>query len=524
MHADLPLSMADDLEYNSRWHGAELAYIEEERSLTHRQLLSRGLRLGSAIYEAGLRHQDRIGVLAMNCIEYGEVVASAQCSGFVLATVNFRLAPPEIAYIINDGRPKILFFEAQYLAVVEQLRSHLPSVDVYVCIGGEASWAENYEKFIARGDEVGPPIRSREEDIFCLIYTSGTTGRPKGCIWGQREFRKTAAMSAFKTELQQPDRIMLVMPMFHKGGLAMSQSQLAVGGTCCLFRQFDANALLAAIHRDKISIVYLAPTMVQMLLEQPGVEEADLSSVRTVMYSAAPMPLPVLKRAMELFPGCGFVNLYGQTEICTFSLSSTQHRPFGDERDIKRLTSVGKPHGNHVQVRIVDEDDNDCPVGVPGEILARSGAMLRGYWNNHSASLEALRNGWVHTGDVGKLDEDGFLYLVDRKKDVIISGGENIYSREVEDAVVTHPAVSECAVIGIPDEKWGESVCAVITLRPGRYVADQELIEYVRTRIAGYKKPKYIITLDELPKLVTGKVNKLELRQRYALKQEAPAV
>jgi len=516
MHPDLPLSLADDLETNARWHGTELAYVEGERNITHQQLLASAKKLGSALYRAQLRHQDRVGILAMNCIEYGTVIAAAQFSGFILSPVNFRLAAPEIAYIVNDGAPKILFFEAQYLPMIESLRSQLPSIETYVCIGANADWAISYEEFLASGDSNGPPLRSKPADIFCLIYTSGTTGRPKGCIWGQQEFRKTAGMCATKTELQQPDRIMLVMPLFHKGGLSMSQGQLCVGGTVCLYREFDPAKILAAIARDKLTMVYLAPTMVQMLLEQPGIQNADLSSVRTLLYSAAPMPLPVLKRALELFPGCGFINLYGQTEICCFGLTSTQHLPYGTEREQHRLLSVGKPNHNNIQARIVDENGETCGVNEPGEIVARSGAMFRGYWNNHPATLETLRDGWVHTGDVGKVDEDGFLYLVDRKKDVIISGGENIYSREVEEAALTHPSVSECAVIGIPDDTWGESVCAVITLAPGQTVSEAELIEHVRSQIASYKKPKQVIVIDALPKLVTGKINKLELRHRFA--------
>jgi acyl-CoA synthetase (AMP-forming)/AMP-acid ligase II len=255
--------------------------------------------------------------------------------------------------------------------------------------------------------------------------------------------------------------------------------------------------------------------MVQMVLDHPYVNDADLSSVRTIIYSAAPMSVPVLKNAIGVFDGCKFFNLFGQSEICMFCLSSEQHRPDGDEKDRKRLGSVGKPYPN-LLAKVIDEDGNECPPNVPGEIVAKSGAMFRGYWNNHPATLETLRNGWCHTGDMGKFDDDGFLYLVDRKKDMIITGGENVYSREVEEALVQHPTVSECAVIGIPDPKWGENVCAVITLKKGQTVTDKELIEHTRSLIASYKKPKRIIVVDELPKLVTGKVNKIELRNRYA--------
>jgi acyl-CoA synthetase (AMP-forming)/AMP-acid ligase II len=515
MHDYLPLSFADDLETNARWYANEPAYVQPHRQITHAQLLGNARRLSSALYELGIRGQDRVGILAMNSIEFGEVIAATQWAGYILATVNFRLAPPEIRHIINDGAPKVLFFDAQYLAVVDALRPELDSVKTYVCIGGNAPWAVDYATFIAVGNVAGPPIRAREEDLCCLIYTSGTTGRPKGCLWGHRELRQLVQVDNWLCDMQPPDRVLIVMPMFHTGGLVISLSQHVRGGAAYLHRQFVPAEILKAIERDRLTILLLAPTMVQMLLDQPGIDAADLSSVRTIIYSAAPMPVPVLKRAIEIFRGCGFVNLFGQTEICMFCLSPQQHRPDGTEQERKRLGSVGKPYPN-LFARILDEAGNECAPGVPGEIVAKSSAMFRGYWNNHTATLETIRDGWCHTGDMGKIDADGYLYLVDRKKDMIITGGENVYSREVEEAILQHPAVSECAVIGLADPKWGEQVCAIVTLRPNGSVTEAELIEHTRPLIASYKKPKKVIVAAELPKLVTGKVNKVELRRRYA--------
>ena len=515
MHPYLPLSFADDLERNARWCPDHPAYVQGERRISHSQLLARGKRLGSALYKVGVRNQDRVGILAMNSIEYGEVIAATQWAGFILATVNFRLAAPEMAWIINDGAPRVLLFEAQYLDVIEQLRDELTSVETYVCIDGQADWAMSYEAFIATGDDAGPPCRAREDDIFCLIYTSGTTGRPKGCIWGHRELRQLVQVDAWLVDLQAPDRILIVMPMFHVGGLVLSLSQHVRGGTAHLYRQFEPEEIIRGIERDKLTVLLLAPTMVQMLLDHPAIAGADLSSVRTILYSAAPMPSPVLRRAIEVFDGCGFVNLFGQTEICMFCLSPLQHKPNGSEAERRQLSSVGQPYPN-LEARILDDDCNDCPVGVPGEIVARSGAMFRGYWNNSVATVQTLRNGWVHTGDMGRIDEDGFLYLVDRKKDMIISGGENIYSREVEETLLQHPAISEAAVIGIPDPVWGENVCAVLVLKTGASAAEQDIIRHCQSLMASYKKPKVIHFVPELPKLVTGKINKMELRKRYA--------
>lgn len=515
MHGYLSHSFADHLEKNARWHGDHPAYVQGHRQLTHRQLLARARQLSSALYDLGVRNQDRVGMLAMNSIEYGEVIAASQWAGFVLATVNFRLAAKEIAWIINDGAPKVLFFEAQYLPMIEALRSELSSVEHYICIDGRADWALGYEAFLAGGDPHGPPCRAREEDVHCLIYTSGTTGRPKGCIWGHREFLQLVRLDAWFSGMQQPDRILIVMPMFHVGGMVLSLSMHVMGGTVYLQREFKPADVIAAIENHGITTLHMAPTMVQMLLEHPGIDIANLTSVRTMLYSAAPMPSPLLLRAMEAFGGCGFVNLYGQTEVSPIAMTPAQHKPHGTETERRRLTSIGQPYPS-MEVRIVDESGQDCALGEPGELIVRGTAMFRGYWNNSVATLETLRDGWVHTGDVARVDGDGYVYLVDRKKDVIISGGENIYSREVEEAILQHPAVSECAVIGLPDPMWGEQVCAIVTLRAGTQVTEQELIDHCRLEIAGYKKPGRVVFTDELPKLVTGKINKQVLRSIYA--------
>jgi acyl-CoA synthetase (AMP-forming)/AMP-acid ligase II len=489
------------------------AYLCGDRRLSHAGLLARARRLASALARAGVNHQDRVSVLSMNSIEFGEVMAAGHGSGFIVATVNFRLAPPEISYIVNDSAPRALIFEAQYLALIGQLRPQLTSVELYVCVGGESDWARDYEAFLASGDAEGPPFTAREDDIACLLYTSGTTGRPKGCILGQREMRCLAQTMTNEMRSGSADRILLVMPLFHIGAMAMAMGIHFRGGTAVLHRQFEPAAALRSIEGDRITILHLAPTLVQMLLDQPGAETADFSSVRTVVYSAAPMTQPLLRRALELLPNAGFLNLYGQTEVITSGLPRELHRPDGSERERGFMRSVGHPFPN-TQVRIVDEQGRDCAAGVPGEIVVKTASIFRGYWNNHAATLEALRDGFCHTGDVGKFDDDGLLYLVDRKKDVIISGGENIYSREVEDAVLQHPAVSECAVIGIPDAQWGESVCAVVVLKPGSTLTENDVVEHTRARIASYKKPKRVLFVAEIPKLPTGKVNKVELRKR----------
>ena len=241
---------------------------------------------------------------------------------------------------------------------------------------------------------------------------------------------------------------------------------------------------------------------------------ADLSSVRTILYSAAPMPSTVLLRAIEVFDGCGFVNLFGQTEICMFCLSPLQHKPSGSEAERRQLTSVGQPYPN-LEAKILDDDGNECPVGVAGEIVARSGAMFRGYWNNSVATVETLRNGWVHTGDMGRIDEDGFLYIVDRTKDMIVTGGENVYPAEVESALMSHPAIADVAVIGVPHEKWGETVKAIVVKKADVAVTEAEIIEFSKGLLARFKCPTSVDWIDALPRNPSGKILKKDLRAPY---------
>lgn len=516
MRAHLPLTLGDTLELNAQHFADTAAYVVGDRRLSHRELLIRARRLGTALEALGVRKQDRVSMLAMNCIEYGEVLAAGQLSGIIIATVNFRLAAPEMAFILKDSAPRVLIFEAQYLPTIEALRSELPGIEHYICIDGEAEWAQSYQAFVAGGDPAGPSFRASEDDIACLIYTSGTTGRPKGCIWGQREYRQMAHTLSNEQRTGSADKALLVMPMFHIGAMAI---QLAIhfrGGTVYLHRLFDPVTLLADTVRERVTLLHLAPTMVQMLLEQPGIETLDLSALKKIIYSAAAMPGPVLQRGMQLLGKDVFLQFYGQSEAIITGLQPEQHRPDGSERERRWLTSVGHAFPNTL-LKIVDEQGTELPRGEAGEVAVMSTAIARGYWNNHPGTLETFRQGWCHTGDMGRLDEDGFLYLVDRKKDMIISGGENIYSREVEEAVLLHAAVSECAVIGIPDSKWGEAVCAIVVLRSGQQLSEAALIEHTRAQIASYKKPKKIIFVTELPKLPTGKINKIELRQLYAI-------
>jgi acyl-CoA synthetase (AMP-forming)/AMP-acid ligase II len=510
------LALGDTLVRNATWFADTPAYVADGRVLTHAQLLARAARLTSALADAGVRRQDRVSLLGRNSIEFGEVLAAGQLSGIVIATVNFRLAGPEIASIVADAGPRVLIADAEYLPLIAAHRASFPGVELVVGIGApSAGEVVGYEDFMAAAPSDDPPYLARPEDIALLVYTSGTTGRPKGCILGQRETRRAAATMNVEIRTGSEDRILLVMPLFHIGAMFMGLGAHFRGGTAVLHRQFDPAAALDAIAVEWVTVLHLAPTMLQTLVDAAAARPGALARVQTVVYSAAPVTGPTLAAAMGAMPGAGFLNLYGQTEVVSTGLPREFHVANGDERSRRRLLSVGMPFPGN-ELRIAREDGSECPAGEAGEVCIRSAAMFRGYWNDSAATAEVLRDGWCHTGDIGTLDSDGLLYLVDRKKDVIISGGENVYSLEVEECLLAHPSVGQVAVIGVPDNKWGEAVSAVIVPASDAPVVPFDLQEHVRSRLAGFKAPRHVFVTDQLPVLATGKIDKKRLRARYA--------
>jgi acyl-CoA synthetase (AMP-forming)/AMP-acid ligase II len=505
-------TLASILEGNARNYADSIAFAFEGARVSHADYLARGKQLASAWSKLGLAKQERIAVMSRNRLEICEVYAASEVGGFITATISFRFAAPEIAYIVNDSLPRILVFEEEFIATIDSIRASLSSVEHFVCIGNPPEWATRYDDVFQTGDPSFSAV-VEETDICSIIYTSGTTGRPKGVMLTHGG--KVACANSISSLMAAgpSDRILLMMPMFHVGAKDMSLGQSWRAGAIYLHRDFDAELILRTIQEERITITHMAPTMIQMLLDHPKFDDYDVSSLRMIVYSAAAMPTALLRRGLAKL-GPVFLQLYGQTEGSGIVLPIEAHLPDGDDRDRRRLQSIGIPFPG-VLVRIVNDDGHDCAVDEPGEILLRGPITMKGYWNNTSASIETLRGGWLHTGDMGKFDEDGYVYLVDRKKDMIVSGGENIYSREVEEAIYQHDAVANAAVIGVPDEKWGEAVRAVVQLRDGASANAAEIIAHCRTLIAGYKCPKSIVFVSDLPKLPSGKINKIIIRKEH---------
>ncbi|OZG28841.1 AMP-dependent synthetase [Williamsia sp. 1138] len=496
------------------------AYVSAGSVLTHGRLRIDAATIATALSARGIRRQDRIAVLDRNTLDFARVLAAGQLSGIVVATINFRLAAPEIVNIMADAAPRVLFYGAEYEDMIADVREELPEVELFVRMGAPDRPATpgvlNLDALLAELAE-DPPYEARPDDIACLIYTSGTTGKPKGCILGQHEMHRLALTMNGEMRSGSADKILLCMPMFHVGAMAMALGIHARGGGAVLHEAFDPAHVLATAADEQITVLHLAPTMLAEVVAAARHDAATLKTVRTVVYSAAPITSTALAAALETMPNVNFMNLYGQTEVITSGLPPELHRTADTDADARRLRSVGYPFPG-TRVRIVTDSGDDADPGHPGEITVRCEAMFRGYWNDSVRTAEVLRDGWCHTGDIGVVD-DGLLFLVDRKKDVVISGGENIYSLEVENALATHPGIEECAVIGTPDPRWGEAVTAVIVPAADSHVDETEIRTFVKTRLAGYKCPRKMYFVPDLPTLSNGKIDKKALRATYSIRE-----
>ncbi|MDB5968491.1 MAG: AMP-dependent synthetase and ligase [Hydrocarboniphaga sp.] len=504
---------------NVRYNGDRLATVVGERRTSFKTLFDRATKLGNALSRLGLRKHDRVAMLAMNRHEWFEVYGACHLSAFIVATVNFRLAPPEVAYILGDCSPRVLIFEEQYAPMIEALRAELPGIEHYVCIGAKPDWAHDYDVFLDSGASEPIAVIPRPDDYATLIYTSGTTGRPKGVLKTQLQNMVGYQRNVIVMAMQAHDRLLLQMPLFHVGATSLAFGAFCAGASVVLHRQFDPAQTLQTLQDERITMGHMAPTMLQSMMDLPQIDDYELSSLRIVNCAAAGMPVTLLRRAVKKF-GRIFLNSYGATESSGSILYPHQHHLEGSEAELRRLGSVGEPFPDS-ELRIVDDNGKDLPAGVPGEVIMRTQGTMAGYWNNHAATLDAIRDGWYYSGDVGYFDDHGFLYLVDRKKDMIISGGENIYCREVEEALLEHGSLADVAVFGVADAHWGEAVKAVAIRKPGASVTAEELIDFCATRIARYKRPKSVDFAAELPRLPSGKVSKVVLRNLYKARTAA---
>ncbi len=478
---------------------------------TWAELARRVRRIAAAQRAAGLAPGDRIAVLDLNhpsCLEL--TLACAQV-GTANAVVNFRLAPPEIAYVINDAKARLLFVGPEFAGAVDKLRDQLPSVERVIRIGGAD---DEYEAWLAAHEPDVSAHRAAPDDCFVQLYTSGTTGFPKGAMLTHRGMLAHSRNVAASQDIGPHSRVQVAMPLFHVGGTSYALIAVYSGARIYMMRMPDPAAALAMLEAEKITHTFYVPALMAVMNQVPGAADRDYSALKALSYGASPMPLPVMRASLQLFPGV-MQQVYGMTEQCgvVSLLGPADHV---DPAAAHRLVSAGKAIPG-VEIEIRDPaTGKPVPTGEPGEIWVRSEQVMGGYWGKPEATAAAITpDGWLRTGDGGHMDADGYIYVTDRIKDMIISGGENIYPAEIERVLAEHPALQDVAVIGVPDERWGEVPKAVVVAVPGATVDTEQVLAYCRERLASFKCPKTIDVVAELPRNPTGKILKKDLRKPF---------
>lgn len=509
------MRLHDFFDFHAREHPAVEFATQDGRRLTYGEALVAANRYASALTATGLAKGDRIAILSKNSIDYALTYLAASKAGTVLVPLNYRLAPPELAYIINDAQARVLLASAEYTRVVDGIRSELKSVTRYIAIGAAGAGWDDFERWREQAAAVAPTIDVRDEDDVYQMYTSGTTGRPKGAVLTHGAVTSNIVQATLYLQGTQGERWLIVAPVYHAAAAITVFCALYWGGSLYIMADFNPAEVVRALSEERIALTTLVPAMVQAcLVAVPDVAQRRYDTLRFISYGGSPISEQTLRRALEVF-GCEFGQGYGMTEtsaVLTY-LPPTDHlRALREKPEL--LISAGRPIAS-TEIRIVDENDRPVPNGTIGQIIGRGPQIMRGYWNQDAASEEALRGGWMHTGDAGIMDDEGFIYIQDRVKDMIVSGGENVYPREVEEILFKHPCVADAAVIGVPDEKFGEAVKAVVVVREGQSLAEQELIDFCRDKLAGYKRPRSVDFLIALPRNPSGKVLKRELREKY---------
>ncbi|RBW51238.1 fatty-acid--CoA ligase [Marinobacter sp. F3R11] len=492
-----------------------LAIVDGERRQNWRHLVSRIGSLAGGLQSLSMQHGDRVGMLARNSDHYIEYLYGVIWGGGVVNPVNIRWSAREIAYSLDDSDTRILLIDDTFLELLPAIREHSVALETIVFVGpGKAPEGTiDFEQLISTSAEV-PDANRHGDDLAAILYTGGTTGQPKGVMLSHNNCYLGSIGASLGAPRPPRQAGLHAAPFFHVAGM-QSMFGLSIRlGTHVVLTGFEPALVLRAIEEHGISEIFLVPTMLRMLLDHPDFGVRNLSSLESVRYGASPMDISLLERAMNELPGVDFSQAYGMTELAPTVAVLPPYYHTEEGRKAGKLRSAGIPTPV-AEIRIVDPMDKELPNNTVGEIAVRGPMVMQGYWNKPEQTAEALRGGWMHTGDAGYMDDDGFLYVVDRIKDMVVTGGENVYSAEVENAILKLPQVELCAVFGVPDERWGERVHAAIKLRPGSELSEQQVTDHCKEHIASYKCPRSIEFVDEMPMSSAGKLLKFKMREPY---------
>ena len=506
----------DYLDYHAREHPGFDVAVQGTRRVTYREAVAEANRLANTFLATGLRAGDRVAILSKNSIEYLLLYYGAFKAGVVPVPLNYRLAPAEWTYIINDAQAKMLIAAGEYVNAADGIRCEFQTVEGLVAVNGEppAGWVD-FRRWVADQPETAPDQAIKEDDDVYQMYTSGTTGRPKGAVLTHRAVCANIAQFSPIYQGEPGQRGLIVVPLYH--ATAALTAFFGASWGCCAYvhEDFNPSEVIRVLSEENITVVTLVPAMIQAcLVAVPDVAQRRYDTLKWISYGASPIAEETLKRAIETFR-CDFGQGYGMTEAtCVIAYLGPEDHARALREKPELLLSAGRPLVG-TEMRIVDENDVPVASGAVGEIVARGPQLMRGYWNMPDESAEALRGGWLHTGDAGIMDEEGYVYVQDRVKDMIVSGGENIYPRGIEDVLFQHPAVADAAVIGVPDEQWGETVKAIVVLRQGATASEEEIIDFCRGKLGGFERPRSVDFIEALPRNPSGKVLKRDLREPY---------
>lgn len=487
------------------------AIIDPTGELNWAQYVERIAKTAGALRALGLQPQQRIATLCRNSVHHGQLLYGAYWAGVVPVILNFRLSPAEIAGLLNDAECERLFIDNAYLHLLDhEAFAHWRDKSVLMPVDGEAPGLPSFPALVEQAQAL-PCHQAHEDDDALMLYTGGTTGLGKGVRLSHRNVLTNAYQLARVMKPDEYDIYLHVSPMFHSTDLKATVVTM-YGGAHIYHKEFKVDALLTAVEQQRVSILSIVPTMIVRVLQEGDLARRDLSALRLISYGTSPIGEGTLRAAMQAFPGVGFHQCYGLTECSPLIalLDEAAHKRSLEDKP-SLLRAAGRPFPN-LEMRFVDDAGHDVPSGEPGEVVVRGPQVSKGYWKRDADNAAAYRNGWFHTGDIGVLDEDGYLFILDRKKDMVITGGENVYTREVESALQLHPDVAEVAVVGVPDPQYGEALLAAVVLREGRPgPAPQVLIDFCRAHLGGYKIPRRYVFLPALPRTPMGKVKKTDI-------------